>query len=126
MSVWHGRSRRKPTGGKYHPHRKRRKYERGRPPTMTKIGSVKREVIRVRGGNIKVRLYRIDYANVYDPGSGKYVKARIIRVLENPANSHYVQKGIITKGAVLETEVGRAVVTSRPGQHGVVNARLLT
>jgi small subunit ribosomal protein S8e len=32
---------------------------------------------------------------------------------------------MITKGAVLKTELGRARVTSRPGQHGILNAVLM-
>ena len=34
-------------------------------------------------------------------------------------------RGIITKGALIETELGKAIVTSRPGQDGVVNALLV-
>ena len=32
---------------------------------------------------------------------------------------------IITKGSVIQTEKGKAQVTSRPGQHGVVSAVLV-
>jgi small subunit ribosomal protein S8e len=32
---------------------------------------------------------------------------------------------VITKGAILQTPLGQARVTSRPGQHGVVNAVLV-
>jgi small subunit ribosomal protein S8e len=45
--------------------------------------------------------------------------------VENPANPHYVRRNIITKGAVIKTELGNAKVTSRPGQDGVVNAALI-
>jgi len=44
--------------------------------------------------------------------------------LRNPSNRDYDRKGIITKGAIIETELGLAVVTSRPGQEGVINALL--
>ena len=46
-------------------------------------------------------------------------------VLENPANPHYVRRDIITKGAIVITDIGKARITSRPGQHGVVNAVLI-
>jgi SSU ribosomal protein S8E len=46
-------------------------------------------------------------------------------VLETPANREYARRGIIVKGAIIQTEMGKAVVTSRPGQDGAVNALLL-
>jgi len=79
----------------------------------------------VRGGNTKVRLLRCDFANVSDPRSGVTRKVRILNVVENPANPHFKRRNIVTRGAIVETELGRAVVTSRPGQDGVVNAKLL-
>jgi len=85
----------------------------------------RRKVLRVRGGNTKVRLLRCDFANVSDPRSGVTRKVRILSVVENPANPHFKRRNIVTRGAIVETELGRAVVTSRPGQDGVVNAKLL-
>jgi small subunit ribosomal protein S8e len=64
-----------------------------------------------------------DFANVSD-SSGKATKSRIVRVKKSPANRDYERRGVITKGAVLETEAGEAVVTSRPTADGVVNAVL--
>ena len=49
----------------------------------------------------------------------------LLEVIENSANPNYVRQNIITKGSVIETEKGKAKVTSRPGQHGVVNAVLI-
>ena len=51
-------------------------------------------------------------------------RAKILRVKRSPANRDYERRGVITKGAVLETEAGEAVVTSRPTDDGVVNAVL--
>jgi len=56
---------------------------------------------------------------------GKYKQAKIISVEENPADSHFVRRNIITKGALIQTDLGKAVVTSRPGQTGVINAKLI-
>ena len=53
------------------------------------------------------------------------IKSKIIKVLENDTNSDYKRRGVITKGAILETEEGKCRVVSRPGQHGVVNALLV-
>jgi small subunit ribosomal protein S8e len=60
-----------------------------------------------------------------DPATNRVIKSKIKTVKENPANPHYVRMNIITKGAVIETDAGLARVTSRPGQHGVVNAVLI-
>jgi len=64
-----------------------------------------------------------DVANVSDK-TGKTVKAKILRVKKSPANRDYERRGVITKGSLLETEAGEALVTSRPTDDGVVNATL--
>ena len=38
---------------------------------------------------------------------------------------NYVRQNIITKGAVIMTDAGKARVTSRPGQSGSINAVLI-
>jgi len=50
---------------------------------------------------------------------------KIIKVLENATNNDYQRRGVISKGAILETEEGKCRVVSRPGQHGTVNAILV-
>ncbi len=126
MGYYHGNDLKKPSGGKKRPYRGKRKYEAGRPPTETRLSEREaRKIIRVRGGNSKVRLKRAVYANVIDPSSNKAQKAKIIRVLETPAHTEFARRGIIIKGAIIETELGKAKVTSRPGQDGVINAILL-
>ena len=55
----------------------------------------------------------------------KVKKTKIIRVLENPTNNDYQRRGVITKGAIIETEDGKCKVVSRPGQDGVVNGILI-
>jgi small subunit ribosomal protein S8e len=121
------KSRRKPTGGINNAlkSRKKRKYEIVRPFIPPVVSdNEERKIIRVRGGNLKVRIKKVVYANVATPEGVKKVK--IISVIDNPANRHYARANIITKGAIIETEIGKAVVTSRPNQDGVVNAKLLT
>ena len=124
MAIWQGRSLKKPSGGRIVLARKKRKRELGREPAFTRVAEYKeeRKIIRTFGGNRKVRLVQALYANVFDGGKGKKVK--ILGVVENPANRQYVRRNIITKGAIIQTEVGKAIVTSRPGQDGVVNAVL--
>ena len=125
MAIWQGRSRRSYTGKLLRPHRKKRKYELGRPQVETLIGERKIRIVRVRGGNYKVKLVRDMYANVYVPNEGKVVRAEIKRVVENPANPHYARRNVITKGAIIETSVGLARVTNRPSQEGLINAVLI-
>ncbi|MEZ0290483.1 MAG: 30S ribosomal protein S8e [Sulfolobales archaeon] len=126
MSVYQGNDFRKITGGLRRPHRKNRKYELGGFPTETKLSDEeKREIDRVRGGNTKIRLRKALYANVLDKKTMKTQKVKIKAIIETPANSEFARRGIITRGTIIETEIGRAVVTSRPGQDGVVNAVLL-
>lgn len=126
MSVYPGRSLKKPSGGKIKKHRKkRRKYELGRESVEIKIGKQKIKKIRTKGGGEKIRLLSAEFANVLDPKTNKAKKAKIISVLENPANIHYVRRNVITKGAIIKTKLGDARVTSRPGQSGMVNAVLI-
>ena len=50
---------------------------------------------------------------------------KIIKVLENGTNNDYQRRGVITKGAILETDEGKCRVVSRPGQNGTINAILV-
>lgn len=60
-----------------------------------------------------------------DPETNKVEVAEILNVVENRANPHFVRRNIITKGAIVETSKGLAKVTSRPGQHGILNGILI-
>ncbi|MHA1852522.1 MAG: 30S ribosomal protein S8e [Candidatus Heimdallarchaeaceae archaeon] len=126
MVIVQSRSKRKPTGGRYKPYRKKRMYEMGRAPTLTRIDERKLKLVRTRGGNKKYRLLRTNIANVLDKKTNKYEKVKIISVIDNPANRHFVRRNIITKGTIIKTEKGDAKVTSRPGQDGTVNAVLIS
>lgn len=125
MALWQGRSKRKPSGGRLRLGRKKRKFEIGTEQQFTYLGSGKRKLYKVRGGNIKARLLQGEYVNVLDPNTNKVTRAKIITVRENPANPNYVQRNIINKGAVVLTEIGETRITSRPSQHGVLNGILI-
>ncbi len=128
MAVWHGKSNRKFTGGLRRTlrARMRRKREMGRLSVLTTLAEAdERKTIRVRGGNYKVRLKKAAYANVADPKTGTVKKVKILSLVENKAHRHFIRSNVITKGAIIETELGKARVTSRPNQDGVVNAVLL-
>ena len=74
------------------------------------------------GAPERIRILTVETANVYDPATKTSKVTKIVTVRENPANPNFVQRNIITKGAILETELGLVRVRSRPGQDGVVNA----
>jgi small subunit ribosomal protein S8e len=127
MSVWHGdEHKKKPSGGRKRGYRKKRKFEQGLFPAETILGETKRKVVRKKGGNLKVKVLRDEYACVTDPKSGKTEKVEVKHVIRNPANVDYDRRGVITKGAIIETPKGLARVTSRPGQTGVINAILIS
>ncbi len=126
MAVWHrGLEGRTHTGARMRPARKKKKRELGSQPTYTKIGTEKRKVIDTFGGNIKVRLYQATFANVFNPETKTAKKVKILDVVENSANVDFVRRKIITKGAIIKTEIGLARVTSKPSKDGVVNAVLI-
>jgi len=113
----------KVTGGRRHPLRSRRKYEMDRFPNEALIGEQITITRKVRGKNVKTAIKTIDSVNLAIDSKIKRVK--IIKVLENATNNDYKRRGIISKGAILETEEGKCRVVSRPGQHGTVNAILV-
>lgn len=126
MPQWHGNlHKRKKTGGKRHVFRGKRAFEMGSDAAETIVGEPRITKSRGRGGKMKLRALAVNVANVTDPSTGKSQKTEIRGVVKNPANVDYQRRGVITKGAILDTPLGQAVVTSRPGQDGVVNAILM-
>ena len=125
MAFWHGERGRTPTGGKFERIRKKRKYELGSLPLLTKLAKEKKVSVRTKGGGSKVKLADVEFVNVLDKKNNTAKKVKILHILENVANLHYVRRGILTKGAVVNTELGKARITSRPSQHGVTNAILI-
>ena len=111
------------TGGRRHPLRTRRKYEIDRFPNEALMGDQITITRKVRGKNVKTSIKTIDSVNLAIDSKVKRVK--IIRVLENATNNDYQRRGVVSKGALLETEEGKCRVVSRPGQHGTVNAILV-
>ena len=111
------------TGGRRYPLRSRRKYEIDRYPNEALVGEQITITRKVRGKNVKTAIKTIDSVNIAI--DSKIKKVKIIKVLENGTNNDYQRRGIISKGAILETEEGKCRVVSRPGQHGTVNAILV-
>jgi len=125
MALWQGKSRRKPTGGRLVSSRGKRKFEISREKQFTKLGKQSLKHYRGRGASSKTCMLAADYANVVDKKTNTIQKAKILDVTVNPADPNYVQRNLINKGARIKTELGDAIVTSRPGQDGAINAVLV-
>ncbi len=123
MTQWQLRSKRQKTGALRRRLKKHKKHAIGRDYVPAHLGETKVKARRAKGGVRKRMALKINTANISFEGRAR--KAKILTVVENRANPHFVRMNIITKGSVIDTELGKALVTSRPGQEGVVNARLI-
>jgi small subunit ribosomal protein S8e len=110
------------SGGKLRASRKKKKFELAGKIVYTVLGKERRKQARVVGGNMKSVLLATDKANVVEK-NGKVKSVKIKAILQVPANRYL--KGILFKGSVIDTELGRARITSRPAQDGIVNAVLI-
>jgi len=124
MAIWQGKSRRKPSGGRRRANRGKRRFEIGSELQETRIGPEKKKISRIRADHRRYRAISTTSVNVIDIRTRKAKRAKIISVLENPANPNYVRRNLLTKGAVIETDLGIATITSRPRQDGIINAIL--
>ena len=125
MAKWHLRSKRSPTGSLLHRIRKKRRVDRGSEFLETKVSERKSKHSKSRGRFVKIKLLSEQKVNIIDPKTRKAISSKIISVQENRANPHFVRRNILTKGAIIKTDAGLAKITSRPCQHGVINAVLL-
>lgn len=114
---------RKITGGRVIPSRKKKLTEIPRTPRRTRIGKNKPKELRVYGGANKRVLLAAGEALVMDPKTRKSKKAKIKSVVRSPANRYF--KELMVKGTIIETELGTAKITNRPGQEGTVSAILI-
>ncbi len=115
---------RKISGGKYHANRKSKAHEAPGIPRIVKLRQRKSKVLRTKGGNEKEVLLSTDIANITDK-KGKTKKAKITNVIETHANRFLARQNILIKGAIIDTELGKARITNRPSQEGSVNAVLI-
>jgi small subunit ribosomal protein S8e len=127
MAIWQAESQRKASGGRRIASHKKRKFEIGRESQPTTLGQPARKTVRTRGGHPRIRIITTNQVHVTDPATKTTRKADIVApgVVTNAANPHYVRRNIITKGAVVNTNLGRVRITSRPGQDGTLNGVLI-
>jgi small subunit ribosomal protein S8e len=115
---------RKISGGRYHANRKSKKYELAGIPRIVKLRPRKMKVLKARGGHQKNVLLSEETASVMDK-KGKSKKVKITNVVETPSNRFLARQNILVKGAIIDTELGKAKITNRPSQEGSVNAILI-
>ena len=111
------------TGGRYIKRRKKKLYERPGQRRTVKLGEEKRKIVRTMGGNKKTFLLRGKMINIKQKDKNK--KIEIKNVLETPSNKFLARQNILTKGTIVETELGKAKITNRPTQEGVINGVLV-
>ena len=117
---------RTPTGGRTTIVRSKRRFEVGSKPTETRLDTKTKVIVEnTKFGHIKSRVLTANQVNLFDPKNKSFSQTTIKAVLESTANRQYVRRNIIVKGVVIDTEKGKAKVTSRPGQDGTVNAVLI-
>ena len=109
----------KVSGGKYIKRRKKKLFERPGQKRDIKLGEEKSKIKRVMGGNLKTYLLGAKFVNVKDK------KVKIKNVLETPSNRFLARQNVLTKGTVVETELGKVKITNRPSQEGLVNGILV-
>lgn len=124
MSISQKKSLRKITGGRFK-RLVKKLATMGGSPALTRIGERKLKCKRARGGETKTLLLAVSKVNLLDPKTRKSQITDISTVLENAANRNFVRRGILTKGAVVNTPLGKARIISRPGQVGTLNAVLI-
>ena len=116
---------RKITGGRYIKRRKKKKYSLPGQNKFVKLADAdKRRTSRVTGGNKKNYLLRGKFINILQKGK-KAKKTEIKNVLETPSNKFLARQNILTKGAIVETDLGKVRITNRPSQEGMINGVLI-
>src|SRR5205814_10188373 len=115
MALLQGGTRRKPTGGRFRPFRKKRRREIGREQQWAFIGPQRLKLYRTKGANRKVSVLSAEFANVLDRKTSVTKKVKIVTVKANTSNPYFVTRNIITRCASIQTELYLVYVTTNPG-----------
>ncbi len=114
---------RKASGGRYKKPTKKKLTGRQGQTRIVKIGDTKTKLLKGRGKTQKLVSFLNNIANVIAKGKAK--KAKIKNVIETPSNVFLARQNILVKGAIIETELGKAKITNRPSQEGNIQAKLI-
>jgi small subunit ribosomal protein S8e len=111
------------SGGRYTKGRKKKFYETAGQRITVRTGEEKKKSKRVMGGSTKSFLLKAKFVNVKAKKGKKRVEIK--NVLETPSNKFLARQNILTKGTIVETELGRVRITNRPSQEAMVNGILI-
>ena len=114
---------RKKSGGRYIAHRKKKLFELPGQKKIVKLGEEKKKTKRIMGGNKKTFLLKAKFVNINS--KGKVKKLEIKNVIETPSNRFLARQNILTKGTIVETELGKVKITNRPSQEPIINGILI-
>jgi len=114
---------RKASGGRYKRPKKRKLTGRQSQTRIVKLGERKIRTLKGRGGSRKTVSLQGNKVNLISKGKAK--KVAIKNVLETPSNTFLARQNVLVKGAIIETELGKAKITNRPSQEGHIQAVLL-
>jgi len=117
------KSGRKTSGGRYKKPKKKKLTGRQNQTRIVKIGERKTKLLEGRGNTTKLVSFLNNIVNVMVKGKAK--KSTIKTVVETPSNVFLARQNVLVKGAIIETELGKARITNRPSQEGNVQAKLL-
>ena len=95
---------RRATSGRHIAIRKKRKFQLGRPPAMTKLGPKKISEVRCRGGNIKQRALRLDHGNFSWGSEAISKKVRVVGVVYNASNNELVRTNTLVKNCIVQID----------------------
>mmetsp|Transcript_115299 Transcript_115299/g.162107 ORF Transcript_115299/g.162107 Transcript_115299/m.162107 type:complete len:206 (-) Transcript_115299:76-693(-) len=95
---------RRATGGKLKLWRKKRKFEMGRQPANTRIGTKRIRTVRTRGGHSKFRALRLEHGNFSWGSEGLTRKTRILDVVYNASNNELVRTKTLVKNAIVQID----------------------
>ncbi|MCX6751019.1 MAG: 30S ribosomal protein S8e [Candidatus Pacearchaeota archaeon] len=116
---------RKITGGRYIKRMKKKKHSLPGQRRVVKLSKdEKRKDKRVRGGNKKNYLLKAKFVNIQEKGK-KSKKAEIKNVLETPSNKFLARQNVLTKGTIVQTDLGKVKITNRPAQESMINGVLI-
>jgi len=115
----------KASGGRYRKARKKKKQEIFKHSVNPKMGTDKKKKVRTSGGNEKRVLLSGENVNLINKKTKKSSKGKIKNVLETPSNHFLARQNILMKGAIIETDKGKAKITNRPSQEGNIQAVLV-
>jgi len=98
------RHKRNLTGARRNIHKKKRKFELGRPAAGTRIGPKVIRLIRTLGGNTKRRALRLEQGTFSWATETHSAKTKILDVVYNASNNELVRTKALVKGCIVQID----------------------